>query len=100
MPRRWRWPAGTAARGATAYVTLEPCAHHGQTPPCADALIAAGIARVVDRAAKTPIRASPGRAIARLRAAGLAVDHRRAGGRRRGDAGGLPQPRHARAGRC
>ena len=39
--------AGGAARDATAYVTLEPCAHHGQTPPCADALIAAGVARVV-----------------------------------------------------
>lgn len=39
--------AGGAARGATAYVTLEPCAHHGQTPPCAEALVEAGIARVV-----------------------------------------------------
>ena len=39
--------AGEAARGATAYVTLEPCSHHGQTPPCADALVEAGVARVV-----------------------------------------------------
>src|SRR5256886_4475897 len=39
--------AGAAARGATLYVTLEPCSHHGKTPPCADAIVAAGIARVV-----------------------------------------------------
>ncbi|MCB8828343.1 bifunctional diaminohydroxyphosphoribosylaminopyrimidine deaminase/5-amino-6-(5-phosphoribosylamino)uracil reductase, partial [Escherichia coli] len=39
--------AGDRARGATAYVTLEPCAHHGKTPPCADALVTAGVSRVV-----------------------------------------------------
>src|SRR5580704_5659243 len=39
--------AGEAARGATLYVTLEPCSHHGKTPPCADAIVAAGVARVV-----------------------------------------------------
>src|SRR5260370_28105037 len=39
--------AGEAARGATLYVTLEPCAHHGRTPPCTDAILAAGVARVV-----------------------------------------------------
>src|SRR5512139_2869397 len=39
--------AGEAARGATVYVTLEPCSHHGRTPPCAEALVSAGVARVV-----------------------------------------------------
>ncbi len=48
MPRPRRWQrAGEAARGATLYVTLEPCSHHGKTPPCADAIMAAGVARVV-----------------------------------------------------
>ena len=61
--------AGPRARGSTVYVTLEPCAHHGKTPPCADALIAAGVARVVAAAADpNPVASGGG---ARLRAAGI-----------------------------
>ncbi len=64
--------AGAAARGATAYVTLEPCAHHGVTPPCAEALVAAGVARVVTALTDPDPRVS-GRGHALLRAAGIAV---------------------------
>jgi diaminohydroxyphosphoribosylaminopyrimidine deaminase/5-amino-6-(5-phosphoribosylamino)uracil reductase len=61
--------AGDAARGATAYVTLEPCAHHGKTPPCTEALIAAGVARVVYAAADPNPKAEGGAGV--LRAAGI-----------------------------
>jgi diaminohydroxyphosphoribosylaminopyrimidine deaminase/5-amino-6-(5-phosphoribosylamino)uracil reductase len=64
--------AGVAARGATAYVTLEPCAHHGQTPPCAEALAAAGLARVVTAIGDPDPRVA-GRGHAILRAAGVEV---------------------------
>jgi diaminohydroxyphosphoribosylaminopyrimidine deaminase/5-amino-6-(5-phosphoribosylamino)uracil reductase len=65
--------AGEAARGATLYVTLEPCSHHGKSPPCADAVIAAGISRVVS-ALEDPNPEVAGQGHARLRAAGITVD--------------------------
>jgi diaminohydroxyphosphoribosylaminopyrimidine deaminase/5-amino-6-(5-phosphoribosylamino)uracil reductase len=65
--------AGDAARGAAAYVSLEPCAHTGKSPPCAEALVAAGIARAVV-AVEDPDPRVCGRGIARLRAAGIRVD--------------------------
>lgn len=83
LARGWTQPGGRPhaeamalaqcdARGAVAYVSLEPCAHHGKTPPCADALVAAGVARVVTALTDPDARVA-GRGHARLRAAGIEV---------------------------
>jgi diaminohydroxyphosphoribosylaminopyrimidine deaminase/5-amino-6-(5-phosphoribosylamino)uracil reductase len=64
--------AGRAARGADLYVTLEPCAHHGRTPPCADAIVAAGVGRVII-ASRDPNPLVRGRGLARLARAGIEV---------------------------
>lgn len=65
--------AGARARGATLYVNLEPCSHHGRTPPCAEAVVAAGVARVV-ACHRDPDRRVEGRGFARLRQAGIEVE--------------------------
>jgi len=73
MALRQAHKAGATLRGATAIVTLEPCSHHGRTPPCCDALLEAGLTRVVV-ALPDPNPLVGGRGLARLRAAGVAVD--------------------------
>ncbi|NWG40009.1 MAG: bifunctional diaminohydroxyphosphoribosylaminopyrimidine deaminase/5-amino-6-(5-phosphoribosylamino)uracil reductase RibD [Hydrogenophilaceae bacterium] len=66
--------AGPASLGSTVYVTLEPCSHHGRTPPCADALIGAGVAKVI-AAMQDPNPHVSGSGLARLKAAGITVEH-------------------------
>jgi diaminohydroxyphosphoribosylaminopyrimidine deaminase/5-amino-6-(5-phosphoribosylamino)uracil reductase len=73
--------AGERARGATLYVTMEPCAHHGTTPPCVDAILAAGVARVV--AGSLDPNPEAGGGLERLREAGVEVDHANSAAARR-----------------
>ena len=95
-PRSRRCARRASARAARrVYVTLEPCNHLGKTPPCTDALIAAGVARVVVAAARSAARSRGGGA-ERLRAAGIEVDgRRRGGGRARAQRAVLPRARRA-----
>lgn len=88
--------AGEAAKGGTLYVTLEPCSHHGKTPPCADAIIAAGIGRVVS-ALEDPNPEVAGQGLARLRDAGIEVaTGRREDEARRAHAGHIRRVRDGR----
>ena len=84
--------AGEAARGATLYVTLEPCCHHGKTPPCTDAILAAGLARVV-AAIRDPFPRVDGGGLAILRSAGVACRTRSRVGGGGGTQRPLPQAR-------
>ncbi len=90
--------AGDRARGATLYVNLEPCAHHGRTPPCADAVIAAGISKVVACHADPDPRVS-GRGFAKLREAGIEVEVGDPGRRGHAPQPALPRRRYAPASR-
>ncbi len=90
--------AGDAARGSTVHVTLEPCAHHGRTPPCADALIDAGVSRVVV-AVEDPDPSVAGRGLARLRDAGVTVERPAADLAARAEASLTPYLVHRRTGR-